>query len=283
PPVLHRLLERLHHGAVETPDLLGRQRVAHAIPAQPGAEEDLVAVDVADPGEELLVHQERLQLHVLRRDEPPEAVPRHRVLERIDPEVRQLRHLLLHTVELRHEHLAERAWVDEAQLTALRERDHDVGVLRHGLARALGPDELSGHAEMDHQDVAAIEPGEDVLATSFDPGDALADETVRELLAVVVPTDRAHAVGVDCLDALADDLAFEGAPNHLDLRQLRHRCPPVGTSRSRSSPAALRRATGRSRPRTDVAMRRARPPAPRASSIGPHPCPTARRATARWR
>jgi hypothetical protein len=132
--------------------------------------------------------------------------------------VGELRHLLLHAVELRHEHLAERAGVDEPQLTALREGDDDVRVLRHRLARPLGPEELSGHPEVDHEDVAAVEPGEDVLAAPFDAGDSLPDEPVRELLAVVVPADRAHAVGFDRLDALAHDLAFEIAANHLDLR-----------------------------------------------------------------
>ena len=42
-------------------------------------------------------------------------------VERIDAEVRELRDLGLDAVGLRHEHLAERARVDEAQLAALRE------------------------------------------------------------------------------------------------------------------------------------------------------------------
>ena len=232
--MLHRFLQRLDHRAIEPSDLLARQRVAHAVPAQSGAEEDLVAVDVADAGEELLVHQQALELHVLRRDQATEVVPRHGVLERVDAEVGELRHLLLDAVELGDEHLAERARVDEAQLTALGERDHDVRVLRRRLARPLGPDELSRHPEMDHEDVAPVEPRQDVLAAPFDPGDLLADEPVRELLPVVMPPDRAHAVGVHRLDALPYDLPFEVAANDLDLRQLRHRLPPVGTLRTLS-------------------------------------------------
>ena len=171
---------------------------------------------------------------MLRRDQATEVVPRHRVLERVDAEVGELRHLLLDAVELGDEHLAERARVDEAQLTALGERDHDMRVLGGRLARSLGPNELSGHPEVDHEDVAPVEPRQDVLAAPFDPGDLLADEAVRELLPVVVPADRAHAVGVHRLDALPYDLPFEVAANDLDLRQLRHRLPPVGTLRSLS-------------------------------------------------
>src|SRR5437868_5069240 len=48
--VLHRFLQRLDHRAIEPSDLLARERVAHAVPSQSGAEEDLVAVDVADAG-----------------------------------------------------------------------------------------------------------------------------------------------------------------------------------------------------------------------------------------
>jgi hypothetical protein len=171
---------------------------------------------------------------VLRRDEATEVVPRHRVLERVDAEVRELRHLLLDAVELGDEHLAECARVDEAQLTALGERDDNVRVLGGRLARSLGPDELSGHPEVDHEDVAPVEPRQDVLAAPFDPGDLLADEPVRELLPIVVPANRTHAVGIDRLHALPHYFPFEVAANNLDFRQLRHHLPPVGTLRSLS-------------------------------------------------
>src|SRR5437764_5600468 len=229
--VLHRFLQCLDHRAIEPSDLLARERVAHAVPAQSGAEEDLVAVDVADAGEELLVHEQALELDVRRGGERGGVVRRDGGRERVDAEVGELRHFLLDAVELGDEHLAERARVDEAQLTALGERDHDVRVLRCRLARSLGPNELSGHPEVDHEDVASVEPRQDVLAAPFDPRDLLADEPVRELLPVVMPADRAHAVGVHGLDALPYDLPFEVAANDLDLRQLRHRLPPVGTLR----------------------------------------------------
>src|SRR2546423_14283573 len=132
----------------------------------------------------------------------------------------ELRPLLLDAVELGDEHLAERARVDEAQLTALGERDHDMRVLGGRLARSLGPNELTRHPEVDHEDVAPVEPRQDVLTAPFDPGDLLAHEAVRELLPVVVPADRAHAVGVPRLDALPYDLPVEVAANDLDLRQL---------------------------------------------------------------
>ena len=71
------------------------------------------------------------------REHAAEVLPRHRGLERVEPEVRELVDLLLDVVVLGDEHLAERARVDEAQQPALRERDHDVRVLRRLLARVL--------------------------------------------------------------------------------------------------------------------------------------------------
>ena len=101
------------------------------------------------PGDELLVHQQRLQLaSCLLGEHPAEQVPRHRGLERIEPEVRELFDLLLELVVLRHEHLAERARVDEAQQPALGEVDHDVRVLRRLLARGLRAQQLTRHAEV---------------------------------------------------------------------------------------------------------------------------------------
>src|SRR5436853_4925567 len=58
-PVADRVLERLLDRAVEPTHLLRRQRVRHAVVAEPRREEHLVGVDVAEPRDELLIHQER--------------------------------------------------------------------------------------------------------------------------------------------------------------------------------------------------------------------------------
>jgi hypothetical protein len=70
---------------------------------------------------------------------------------------------------------------------------------------------------MDDEHVVTVEPAEQVLAAPFDADDLLADEPVRELLAIVVTADGAHAVGLHVLDLLPHDLAFEVAADHLHL------------------------------------------------------------------
>src|SRR4051812_44735419 len=81
PAVLHGPLQRLADRAVETADLLLRQRVALALPPESRLEEDLVAVHVADAGDEFLIHEERLQLRLALGQHPAEPVPRQRGLE----------------------------------------------------------------------------------------------------------------------------------------------------------------------------------------------------------
>ena len=83
-----------------------------------------------------------------------------------------------------------------------------------------------------------------------------------EVLLVRVAADRAGAGDLDGLDALADHLALEAAPDGLDLGQLRHR------SASCARPVvAHARLPGVAAP----------PPARPASSTGPRPGPAARR------
>ena len=66
-----------------------------------------------------------------------EAGPRHHVVDGVEPEVGQLGHLLLELVGRGDEQLAEGPGVDEAQLAALGEGDHHVGVLGHRVLGAL--------------------------------------------------------------------------------------------------------------------------------------------------
>src|SRR3954454_10686536 len=213
--------------------------------------EDLVGVDVADAGDELLVHQGSLQLHVALSHQLAEVVPAHGALEWIEAEMGQLVDLGLDAVELRDEHLAERARIDEPQLAALGEGDDDVGVLGHRLLGARGPPQLARPPEGDPQHLAAVELHEQVLAPSLDAHELLADQRLGELLALPVTTDRAHPGDVDGLHLLADDLLLEISPDHLDLRELRHPAPPLPRSATR--------------PPTPEPMPHAPPPAPLAS------------------
>ncbi len=115
--VLHGFVHHLDHRAVEPADVLRREGVTHAVVAQTSGVQDLVAVDVADARDQMLIHQERLELHRLRDQHPAEVDPRDRLVERIETQSRELRCVLGEVLGIAHEHLAERARVDETQLS----------------------------------------------------------------------------------------------------------------------------------------------------------------------
>ena len=132
--------------------------------------------------------------------------------------MRQLLDLLIELVVLRHEQLAERAGIDEAQESTLRERDDDVRMLRCLLARALRPQQLSRHPEMHDNGLGTVEPQHEVLAAPLHSSHFAAFELRREFLLVAVAANRPQSRHLDRLDLLADDFPVEVAAYHLDLR-----------------------------------------------------------------
>src|SRR5690606_25728531 len=75
--VLHRLVEGLDEGSEQAADLLAGELAGDAVVAEAGLVEDVVAVDRTDPGHDLRVHEERLQLGGAGQDEPGEGGPGH--------------------------------------------------------------------------------------------------------------------------------------------------------------------------------------------------------------
>ena len=136
----------------------------------------------------------------------------------------------------RDEQLAEGAGIDEAQLAALGEGDHRMGVGGLRLLGALGPLQLAAHAQVDDQGRAVVEAEQQVLAGPVDRLDGVALEPGAELLGARVATDRAPVAHLDRLDLPADDLALEVAPDGLDFGKLRH-------SPRLSRPPTIRRPT----------------------------------------
>src|SRR5579859_4861766 len=165
--VLDRILQRLDHGPVKTADLLGGQRLRRAVIAQAGREEDLVGVDVADTGDEPLVHEEGLQLRLPGVEQIREPGPAHDVAERVETKVGELGNDILERVGGGDEKLAERPRVHEAELTALGEGDHHVRVFVPGIT-GRRPQQLAAHAEMGDKDLAALELHQQVLAFAED-------------------------------------------------------------------------------------------------------------------
>jgi hypothetical protein len=109
-PMLDGIGEDVMEGAVEASNFVGRQRIAPPIEPQAGGEENFVGVDVAEAGEDPLVHEERLQHGSAAGEERRERLANGEI-EGIHAEV-----VKFGDVGRGDEHLTEGPRVDEAQL-----------------------------------------------------------------------------------------------------------------------------------------------------------------------
>ena len=212
-------------GGVQAP-LGGRaELVGHAIGAQPRLVQDLVGVDVADPGDHVLVEQQRLEQAVPRAQQPAQHRQRELTGDRVDTEVGQLRQFDGDVVRVEHDDLAERARVDEPQLVrrmlAVRvEVHHDVRV-RRPLGAFVGDQHLTAHPQVDHHLVAGVERQAQVLAMAVGGRDRGTGQPVDQRLPRRAP-HGALATDLDPVDAPSDGEPVEPAADRLDLGQLGH-------------------------------------------------------------
>ena len=118
--------------------------------------ESLVGIDVPDPGQEVLVHQQRLQPAPAPGAHREKAVRRELVGERLLAEGQNATGLALR----RHTRIRiasvqadppELAHVAESQLAAVGQLEHDMDVTVLGRRRG-NDEELSGHLEVNRQD-----------------------------------------------------------------------------------------------------------------------------------
>ena len=124
-------------------------------------------------------------------------------------------------IRIEHDHLAERARVDEPCLVAVVEMEHDMGV-----GRTFGPrrreEHLSAHPQVDHRGVTRVERQQQILAASVGGDDHGVGQPVDERLPRRSPNGPLTP-DVDTFDASTDEMALQTTANGLDLRQLGHR------------------------------------------------------------
>ena len=170
---------------VQMPLVRRAQRAGRPERVESGRPQRLVGVDVADPGDERLVEQERLEPARPLAQPASEVADRERRVERLGPERREdraaadLGHQLAgHRVAAVEPDLPELADVAEAHLAAVGQLEDEPHVRVHG---CLGRDDeqLAGHLEVDGQGGIAGQVDDDLLGAPPDgldpsPGDGLA-------------------------------------------------------------------------------------------------------------
>ena len=128
----------------------------------------------------------------------------------------QLGHLFLELLGSGDEQLPERPGIHEAQLRRRHERQHHVGVLGERGPR-VGAQQLAAHAEMSDEDVAAVEPQEQVLPSTAGADQLAALGPGDELVGGVVPANGSRVGDLDLPDPLVGELLFDITPDGLDL------------------------------------------------------------------
>jgi len=167
--VVDRILEYAQDGRVERPDFLARKRIPSAPGIDTGSPQGLGSVDVPKAGDPPLVHQQGLNRGTRRRDDLLQMLWGEFEVEWIYPEIvwKPVSRVLDRPQATR---------VDEVDLPAIKVEDKARMLL---LNRGSGEGEPAGHAQMNDEISTTREAKEDVLPSSFDSFDRLADDLMN--------------------------------------------------------------------------------------------------------
>jgi hypothetical protein len=210
-----RLVEDRAHRGDDAPAVVARQACGAAARSEPARKSMLAHVDVAEPRDLTLVHQERLDAR------PPAAGAREqpggidRRVERVDAGSHDRRQL----VGRQHVEATEatRVVVDEGP--PVIERHLDV-IVDQGQPMGPGERQATGHAQVDEPEPAVVERRHEVLAGPTHAPEAAASEARGE-----VGRDRrpqARLANHDLHHRATLERGRETARDRLDLGQLRH-------------------------------------------------------------
>ena len=161
------LPEHLDDGRGETALPGQSECVTRTCRPEPRPVTDLIGVDVADPGDEGLVEQKRLQRAMSLPEPSPELAEVEAVAQRIGPEPRELRYLPVDISGIEHHHLAEGSGIDEEHPATVVDKRVDMGVGGR-LIGSVDQQHLSAHPEVDHDRPAGVEGEREVLAAAVD-------------------------------------------------------------------------------------------------------------------
>ena len=219
PGVLDGLPEHMHRLLGDGPPFrqtepAGVSPGVHSRPVQ-----DLARVDVADPGDTALVHEEALHAKASGSPERVERWPSGRRGHRIGPQDRE-RRIGAQSIGPNEAKQPEPTRVLEPELPAVGESDLAVNVGKVA-DRRLGVEEpASAHAEVGEQGEAPVELDEQVLAVAANPGERATPKSPRER--------RRHGGAKsgsgepDRPDRAAPDDRIQQAADRLDLGKFGH-------------------------------------------------------------
>ncbi len=197
---------------MQTRDLIAGEVSTRPFRVNPGPEERLVNVDVAESGDQVLVEEQALHLAASSKDHLAEAIGRERRREGFWAEATVQGP---EQVAVDVEDPAELALVGESQLGAVVQPDRQVLEPDRGV-RGHCDLERAGHAEVNEEGGPVVEVGDEVFAAPTETREGPPDHGREN--GVPGRAEDAHErpdPGRD--DATADHMVHQGAADGLDL------------------------------------------------------------------
>lgn len=227
---LNRFPKHAHDRGMQLGYLAGRNRVGCSIPAHSSEMKALVAIDVANASDHMLIKQQRFDLARAASENIGELFASEPIGDRIDTHLRHFRQFDRHVPGIEDNHFTERAWINEPQLLCrlTREVHDDVGVW-WSLGSGWRDEQTTAHAQVHHQLVAGIQRAEQVLTAAINGSNGCSGEPVDNA-ARGRATNRSFATDFDLGDAATDDLRDEPTPHCFNFWQLRHCYPALASA-----------------------------------------------------
>ncbi len=201
----------------------GLQGVGQPVGAQPRSVQDLVAVDVADPGDHMLVEQQRLQLPCPGAEDAGELGNGQSIGDRVDPERGEFGQLDLDMMQDRRPP-SRRTCADRRTTAPAPVRRRGAG--RHECDRVEGSrPSLTSTRPLIRRWIIRVSPvsSEHMMYLPRRPIDVMV-APVRPSTSASTgrAANRSFPTDLDAVDTTTDDERDHSSPNGLDLRQLRH-------------------------------------------------------------
>ncbi len=203
---------------VESPSLLRRQASGIALWVEPGTEECLVDVDVAETGDDRLIEQDAFQTTAPATEQLSQQIGRETTREGLGAETRIERGDLGH---LDVENAAELTLIGETNLCTVVQHNREM---LKAFRRCAGGqvNQISGHPEVDQQGGSVVEIDDQVFAATTEFRDTTTLEANTDGLGIVVADNSREIPESQRDDLAADQRRFETPANRFDFRQFWH-------------------------------------------------------------
>ena len=243
-------IERRPDRPPQPAQLVGGQRTARPLRGDAGAMQRLVCVDVAQPGDDVLVEEQRLDRCGAAGEQARQVGDPREVGVGVAAETPQRRCCKL--LGCVGDDEPERPRVDEPHLDTAADPHHDVGVRALRVA-SLGQADPAGHTEVRHPCEIAAEVGHEELAVAAEATNGAAGHPGHEVVGVVLAPHHSQASHLGGDDPAACQLGLQETPGPLDLRELRHlsrtQSPPASPQPARHASSTCRSPRPTARPR----------------------------------